>query len=71
MDVIDLACDLEEMQRDHALKARQAALGSAVCGRENCLDCDAPIPLARQQAVIGVQRCMPCQEDAELRRRTR
>jgi len=30
--------------------------------RAECEDCDAPIPLARQQAVAGVKRCVACQE---------
>ncbi|MEM6986566.1 MAG: DksA/TraR family C4-type zinc finger protein [Pseudomonadota bacterium] len=33
----------------------------------HCEDCDAEIPLARQQAIPGVRCCVPCQEarDAE------
>lgn len=70
MDVIDLAGDLEELQRDQALKACLARRDTG-CGRQECVDCDAPIPVARQQALPSVQRCMSCQEDMELRGRTR
>ena len=31
-----------------------------------CIDCDAPIPTARRQAIPGVQCCVTCQEIAEL-----
>lgn len=30
-----------------------------------CVDCDAPIPLARRQAILGVQYCMICQSKLE------
>ena len=38
-------------------------------GLEHCEECDAPIPLARRQAVPGVRLCVACQEaqDAEQR----
>ncbi len=29
--------------------------------RSHCLECDAPIPKARQQAIEGVQYCVTCQ----------
>ena len=31
-------------------------------GLEHCEACDAPIPLARRQAVPGVRLCMSCQQ---------
>jgi len=31
----------------------------------HCEECDAPIPLARQQAVPGVRLCVACQEAAD------
>lgn len=32
-----------------------------------CIDCDAPIPTARRQAIPGVQCCITCQGIAELK----
>lgn len=31
-------------------------------GLEQCEECDAPIPLARRQAVPGVRLCVACQQ---------
>lgn len=31
-------------------------------GLEHCEECDAPIPLARRQAVPGVRLCVACQQ---------
>lgn len=57
MDVLDRAQELEEKQRDIALKhaRRQNTLSLS-----ECKDCDADIPPARQ-AVGGVTRCVGCQ----------
>lgn len=35
--------------------------------RERCEACDAPIPLARRQAVPGVRLCIACQEEEDAR----
>lgn len=32
---------------------------------EYCDECDAPIPLARRQAILGVQHCVNCQSKLE------
>lgn len=32
---------------------------------EYCDECDAPIPLARRQAILGVQYCVNCQSKLE------
>lgn len=34
-------------------------------GRERCEECDAPIPLARRQAVPGVRLCIVCQQASD------
>lgn len=34
-------------------------------GLEACEECEAPIPLARRQAVPGVRLCVPCQARAD------
>ncbi|MBC3420499.1 TraR/DksA C4-type zinc finger protein [Pseudomonas sp. RW3S2] len=33
-----------------------------------CMDCEDPIPLARQQSVAGCETCVDCQELRERRR---
>src|SRR5690625_7495769 len=33
--------------------------------RATCLECDEPIPAARQKALQGVQLCVACQEERE------
>ncbi|MEP8984166.1 TraR/DksA C4-type zinc finger protein [Enterobacter cloacae] len=33
-----------------------------------CIDCDAPIPTARKQAIPGVQCCVMCQENHYTKR---
>lgn len=30
-----------------------------------CADCGAEIPAARRKAIVGVRRCVPCQEEQE------
>jgi phage/conjugal plasmid C-4 type zinc finger TraR family protein len=37
-------------------------------GLENCEDCDAPIPLARRQAIQGVRLCVTCQSEQDEQR---
>jgi len=37
----------------------------------HCEDCDAPIPVARQQAVPGVRHCVACQTDMDARQQAR
>ncbi|WP_312739603.1 DksA/TraR family C4-type zinc finger protein [Stenotrophomonas sp.] len=34
-------------------------------GLEHCEECDAPIPLARRQAVPGVRLCVACQQSLD------
>ena len=34
---------------------------SRVISATDCIDCGDPIPKARQKAIAGVQRCVPCQ----------
>ena len=57
-DFIDRACDLEEMQRAHAL-ARQA--DRAAQNYPSAYECGEPIPEARRQAVLGGRLCIDCQ----------
>ena len=69
-DEIDRAQAREEEIRQEALAARErqrAALPQH--SARVCTGCDAPIPEARRLAVRGCQRCVDCQNDAELRAR--
>jgi phage/conjugal plasmid C-4 type zinc finger TraR family protein len=67
MDEVDVA----QRELDHQLAM---ALGNREQQRETkhstpsateCIDCDEPIPLARQLAAPGCQRCISCKERFE------
>ena len=62
MDLVQQRVE-ENLQR-HIQNARGRTPGVA---RGLCIDCDAPIPTARRQAIPGVQCCITCQEIAELK----
>jgi len=67
VDVLDSACALEEKQTAMALKnhfatrPKQTQTDSA----EECNECGADIPKARQEAVKGCLFCINCQELAD------
>ena len=46
---------------DDAIARARRQLGEGP-GLEHCEECDAPIPLARRQAVPGVRLCVACQQ---------
>lgn len=63
-DIIDKAQHQTELiLAQHIKQARitQTSLPSAT----HCIDCNEPIPLLRQQKVVGCQRCVACQSDFE------
>ena len=72
-DIYDRATDLEEAQREDALKAQQRrAQGQGInAGKtvkdsaRSCHLCNARIPLKRRRAIPGVQTCIDCQHDLE------
>lgn len=71
MDIIDLAYMVEAGERERALQAARSKSVPTRPSADFCEDCDAPISLARQLAVPGVQRCVVCQsiqEKASLRK---
>lgn len=71
-DQFDRAQQLEEMQREIALKKHRTfkAVSRLYCEDcEDCEDCDAPIPEKRRQMIQGVTRCVTCQEQEEKRQR--
>lgn len=65
-DQFDRAQQLEEMQREIALKKHRTF---QTVSRLYCEDCDAPIPEKRRQMIQGVTRCVTCQEQEEKRQR--
>ncbi|HAV1620264.1 TPA: TraR/DksA family transcriptional regulator [Enterobacter hormaechei subsp. steigerwaltii] len=62
MDLVQQRVE-EDLQR-HIHNARAKVPGVS---RVLCIDCDAPIPLARRYAIPGAQCCITCQEIAELK----
>ncbi|MGE5922980.1 TraR/DksA family transcriptional regulator [Klebsiella quasipneumoniae subsp. similipneumoniae] len=62
MDLVQQRVEEERQRRIHT--ARNRALGVS---RVLCIDCDAPIQTERRCAIPGVQRCVTCQEIAELK----
>ena len=65
-DQFDRAQQLEEMQREIALKKHRTF---QAVSRLYCEDCDASIPEKRRQMIQGVTRCVACQELKEKRQR--
>lgn len=65
-DVIDLANDHAAYLLQLALERRQRP-ASAVSA-QFCEDCDEPIPLLRQQTIVGCETCVSCQGLRERRR---
>jgi phage/conjugal plasmid C-4 type zinc finger protein, traR family len=63
-DQFDRAQQLEEMQREIAIKKHRTF---KAVSRLYCEDCDAPIPEKRRQMIQGVTRCVTCQELEEKR----
>ena len=63
MDEGDLVVKLEERQFAQFEKQRKQT--SSQPSRTECIECDNPIPAARQKAVQGVQLCIVCQSAKE------
>ncbi len=62
-DIIDVANDQAERERAIAIKAiTNRPRGPAL---SHCLECGDPIPAARQQAALGCELCITCQEWTE------
>ncbi|EOZ1387863.1 TPA: TraR/DksA family transcriptional regulator [Enterobacter hormaechei] len=62
MDLVQQRVE-ENLQRHiHNARARNPGIARVLC-----IDCEAPIPAARRQAIPGVQCCVTCQEIAELK----
>lgn len=57
-DILDKAQEIEQLQREHALRNRAKAQEPS---RLYCEDCDEVIPEIRRQKVPGCTRCVECQ----------
>ncbi|WP_207848771.1 MULTISPECIES: TraR/DksA C4-type zinc finger protein [unclassified Pseudomonas] len=68
VDWFDRAQELEQRQRDHAIKAQLLKPLPVGPSLTHCLECDKEIPPARQ-ALGGKTRCVPCQTDFEKSKR--
>ncbi|WP_445494394.1 TraR/DksA family transcriptional regulator [Pseudomonas sp. 8(2025)] len=68
-DVVDFATDLVQEHLDQAMAARLLARSRA-SGHSFpiCIDCDGPIPEARQLAQPGCTLCVDCQQVEDARR---
>lgn len=66
-DVIDIANDFAQDALDRRLASIRQE--QTTTSRHFCLDCEEPIPIARQR-LGGKTRCLSCQEELELRHRT-
>ncbi|WP_241622855.1 TraR/DksA family transcriptional regulator [Rosenbergiella australiborealis] len=62
--------DSMDLVQEHAEEMRQRNLANVLNkqrqpSRSYCVDCDAPIPELRRRTLIGVERCVHCQQIAE------
>lgn len=68
-DLADRAVEIEQQMRDDALgaQARRAGLSGKTPrdSARRCQACAAPLPLARRQALPGVQTCVDCAREQE------
>lgn len=69
-DHIDRACELEEMQRAHALARQADRAEQNYPSAFECEECGEPIPEARRQAVPGCRLCIDCQREQEKHGKT-
>ena len=63
-DIIDRACELEQQQRELALRNRSSTVKRAV---RFCVDCEEELPEIRQK--MGANRCVCCQTIIEQKQR--
>ncbi|MGQ7184555.1 TraR/DksA family transcriptional regulator [Escherichia sp. HC-CC] len=63
-DIIDSASEIEELQRNTAIKMRR--LNHQAISATHCCECGDPIDERRRLAVQGCRTCASCQEDLEL-----
>lgn len=63
-DWFEQASALEQLEREHAIKAQRARPRPSGPSRIHCLDCEKPIPELRR-ALGGILRCTPCESLSE------
>ena len=68
---IDRACDLEQMQRDHAIARQLGKSNANAPSAFECESCGEPIPEARRIAAMGCRYCIDCQQEYESHGQTR
>ena len=68
-DIIDSASEIEELQRNTAIKMRR--LNYLAVSATQCCECGDPIDERRRLAVQGCRTCASCQQDLELIRKQR
>lgn len=68
-DIIDSASEIEELQRNTAIKMRR--LNYLAVSATYCCECGDPIDERRRLAVQGCRTCASCQQDLELIRKQR
>lgn len=68
-DIIDSASEIEELQRNTAIKMRR--LNYLAVSATHCCKCGDPIDERRRLAVQGCRTCASCQQDLELIRKQR
>lgn len=68
-DPLDIASELAELHNQAALQRHNNTLETNKESAFYCLECDEVIPHARRAAIIGVQRCIQCQQINELKRK--
>ncbi len=66
-DDADMAQEKTDLLLNAGIEACRAKADPTcvVSGTGECIDCDEPIPAARQRAVPGCERCIDCQADFE------
>jgi phage/conjugal plasmid C-4 type zinc finger TraR family protein len=66
-DDIDRANDQAQYFLDNAIR-RSRKVPSNRVSAQFCEDCGDPIPLLRQQTIVGCETCVDCQGTREARR---
>lgn len=64
-DFYDRAQELEQKQRDAALRRQEDASRPLGASLTHCDDCGESIPQKRREAAPGCTRCITCQDEAE------
>ena len=62
-DIIDSASEIEELQRNTAIKMRR--LNHQAISATHCCECGDPIDERRRLVVQGCRTCASCQEEIE------